>query len=121
MKKKLKIMASVLMITAFAATICTSCSKDEKEDGLDSLAGTTWVESSGEGALSFLDNSNCRVVINGYGDISGTYSYTPPNITILLADPNLAANVMTGTVSGDTMELTIRRDGKEFTGTFVKR
>jgi hypothetical protein len=111
-----------LMMIAAAAIMFASCSKDSDET--DSLAGTTWVEqSTGTAALSFLDKSNCKLVINEFGGFSGTYSYTPPNITILLAyDPDLAVNVLSGTLSGNTMKLSgIDEYGEEHTITFVKR
>jgi hypothetical protein len=118
-----------LILAVTMGLMLTSCSKDS-DDKVVNLAGTIWVEQSlGEGALSFLDKSNCRLVANGdeYSagtySFSGTYSYTPPNITILLdPDPNLAVSVMSGTVSGNIMELSGRGErGEEFTITFEKR
>jgi hypothetical protein len=117
-----------LILAVAMGLMFISCSKDPDEasdsDETVDLAGTTWIASSGATAISFPDKSNCRLVINGYGDFSGTYSYTPPNITILFEyDPLLDMSVVTGTISGNTMELSYRGkdDGKEHPMTFEKR
>jgi hypothetical protein len=104
-----------LILVAAIGLLFASCSKDSDEtDSLDSLAGTTWVDESGDVdyTLSFTDKSNCAMSAPRHSTSYGTYSYTPPSITM-----SMSGYVWTGIVSGNTMTLTAGGT----TGTFVKR
>jgi hypothetical protein len=109
MKKKIYFL--IMLIAATTMLSVSSCSKDDDEkENESSLVGTTWVGME-DGVvvvvLSFLDESNCTMAVIEYGSYDGTYSYAPPDIVITLDvnDKSGIYNIMSGTVSGDTMTL----------------
>jgi hypothetical protein len=113
MKKFFKTMILVTTI----GLLFGSCSKEK-----DGLAGTTWVATIGTMSmtLSFKSETNVTfTVVNGgqSGTTSGTYTYTPPNITLDIVFDNGDILAISGTVSGNAMLL----DMFDYTITFVKK
>ena len=74
------------------------------------LVGTNWVEPY---TISIYFNSatNCTLSILWYGEISGTYIFNNPNISVFIDNETFA----TGTINGNTMTLFINGESLVFT------
>jgi Trk-type K+ transport system membrane component len=115
MTTKIKFLA-MMLIAAIAMLSYSGCSEDDDDASNDSLVGTTWewIAIDNVFTLSFTSKSNFAFSSPGFITSYGTYSYTPPKITLTFTD----GKTWPGIVSGGTMTLELVEGS---INTFVKK